>query len=158
MTDLTYLDLANGLIKGLEGCRLACYRDQGEVPTVGWGHTGKGIVVGQIYTLLQCTVWLRQDLAIADDRLTTAIFGNTTPLTQHQRAALLSFVFNDGTGQGSGKPRWHIWSDILSGNLADVPNQMLQFVHIHVGGQLQIDPGLLNRRKAEIAVWNTPDA
>jgi lysozyme len=157
MTDLTYLDIASALVKRLEGCRLDVYPDQAGNPTAGYGHMDRKLRIGDIIIQAQADTWLRQDLAIADDRLNTAIFGSTTVLTAHQRAALVSFVFNDGTGQGTGKPRWHIWQDVLNGTLADVPNQMLQFIHIHKGGQLVIDPGLLNRRRAEIAVWNTPD-
>lgn len=153
---LYYLALATALIQQLEQCRLAAYPDSVGRWTIGYGHTD-GVKRGDTCTQDQADTWLRQDLAIADDRLSTAIFGATTVLTAHQRAALISFVFNVGTGYAPGKTPWTIWQDIRAGNLADVPTQLLRFVHGDVDGQEVVIDGLVNRRHAEIAFWNTAD-
>jgi lysozyme len=146
-----YLAIATALVQRLEACKLSAYSDSVGVWTLGYGHTA-GVKRGDTCTQDQAATWLCQDLAVAEDRLNTATFGSTTPLTAHQRAALISSVHNAGCQRG-----WHIWQDVRSGNLVDVPHQMLRFVYGAEHGQEVIIPGLMNRRRAEIAVWNTPD-
>lgn len=147
----SYLDIAEALVKRLESCKLTAYRDSAGIPTIGYGRT-TDVRMGQTCTQEQADTWLRQDLAVADDRLTTCIFGHETALSAHQRAALISFVYNAGAGRG-----WTIWSLINHGVLAGVPDQMKRFDKVHVNGKLVEVHGLDNRRAAEIAVWNTPD-
>jgi GH24 family phage-related lysozyme (muramidase) len=43
--------------------------------------------------------------------------------------------------------------DINDGELSDVPAQFYRWVHING----VVDQGLVNRRAAEVAIWNTPD-
>ena len=73
-------------------------------------------------------------------------------MNDHQHAALISFVFNLGANSD-----WTIWSDVNSGNLADVPVQMKRFVNGQVNGTETVIPGLEHRREAEIIFWNTGD-
>jgi GH24 family phage-related lysozyme (muramidase) len=147
----TYLELALALVKRLESCKLAAYRDSAGIPTIGYGRTA-GVRMGQVCSQDQADTWLRQDLAVADDRLTTCIFGHEGRLTAHQHAALVSFVYNAGAQRG-----WTIWRLINTGILAGVPDQLKLFDKAHVGGKVVAVRGLDNRRAAEIACWNTPD-
>lgn len=140
--------LAAALIKRLEACRLVGYPDSGGKPTNGYGHTGPEVKVGQTITQEIADHNLDVDLAQAGERLGTVIFGHTEQLDDHEYAALLSFVFNLGANPG-----WTIWKDINAGNLAAVPGQMARFINCN-GRPLQ---GLVNRRNAEIAYWNTAD-
>ena len=148
-----YLDLAATLVTRLEGCRLVGYADTGGKPTNGYGHTGPEVKVGQTITQEIADHNLTVDLATADGRLRDVTdVGMFSDLDEHQKAALVSFVFNLGA-----EPGWTIWKDIKAGNLADVPTQMRRFDHGEVNGQLVVIPGLANRREAEIAFWSTAD-
>jgi lysozyme len=83
------------LVKRFEGCKLTAYKCPANVWTIGYGQTGPDIVEGVTWTAQQ-----------AEDRLKTALgkFAATVdgmvkvPLTDNQRAALISFVYNIGGG------------------------------------------------------------
>lgn len=147
---MTYLDLAAGLVKRLEGCRLTGYPDTGGVATDGWGNT-HGARIGVTITMDVTERDLDTNLREADARL-LGVAPKAASLDDHQRAALISFVFNLGA-----EPGWTIWSDVQSGNLDDVPTQMLRFDHGKVSGRLVEIPGLKSRRQAEIAFFETAD-
>lgn len=152
MTD--YLDLANGLVRQLEGCVLTGYRDTAGHPTNGYGHTGPEVKVGVTITQEVANHDLDVDLAEADSRLNDVCNASAlAKLTEHQRAALVSFVFNLGANAD-----WHIWQDVNSGNLEDVPKQIMRFDKEHQpNGKVVVVPGLEHRRTAEVIFWNTGD-
>ena len=58
------------------------------------GHTGPELHIGQTYTRQQCEDVLYQDPALHANALGCI----TQPLTDGQRAAFLSFAFNEGEG------------------------------------------------------------
>lgn len=150
---MSYLDLAEGLVKRLEGCFLTGYHDSVGKPTIGYGHTGPEVRIGQTITQEIADHDLAVDLGIADRRLSEVCKPDAlTVLHDHQRAALVSFVFNVGAN-----PSWTIWKDINAGNLADVPTQLMRFDHGMVGGKEVVIPGLEHRRTAEVIFWNTGD-
>lgn len=84
------------LVKRFEGCRLAAYPDPGTggAPwTCGWGATGPDVLPGTVWTRQQADARLLLDLgrfADAVDRLAEV------PLTDGQKAALVSFAYNVG--------------------------------------------------------------
>jgi lysozyme len=127
-----------------EGEKFSAYRDSAGVLSVGVGHVVKP---GEPTTVTQAEINadLATDLITAESRLLVAI---GTPaldaLSDCQYAALLSFVFNVGADPG-----WGIFTDIRHGDLSDVPSQMERFVY----ADGQIVPGLVNRRKADVALW-----
>ncbi|UKJ76522.1 lysozyme [Azospirillum brasilense] len=85
---------ALALVRHFEGLYLEAYLCPAGVPTIGYGHTA-GVRMGQTINGLQAEVYLRADMAnaaAAVDRLVTV------PLTDQQRGALPSFVFNLGAG------------------------------------------------------------
>lgn len=140
--------IAVDFVKQHEGCRLTGYADVAGLATVGYGHCGPEVRAGQTITQDLADTYLREDLAIAAKRLAARVDeGAILKLSDHQYAALLSFVFNVGCGD------WVVWRWINSGLLDGVPSQLERFVY--AGGK--IIPGLVNRRAAEIALWNTPD-
>jgi|SRR5579859_516931 len=156
----SYQDLAMTLTKGAEKCVLVGYHDQGGVPTIGWGHTGPDVKVGQTITRDQADFLLANDYAISDHRLTTELTkpGPFAALDLHEKAALLDFVFNTGGGKSLGDPKcWEIWGDVDAGRLADIPDQFDRFIYIHVNGVAKEDKGLANRRAAEKTLWRTAD-
>lgn len=81
-------------IKDYEGVRLKAYDDGVGVWTIGVGHT-KGVKRGDEITMTQADEFLRTDLADAEKAVNTRV---TVPLTQGQFDALVSFVFNLGSG------------------------------------------------------------
>lgn len=136
-----------------EGLRLESYRCPAGAWTIGYGHTGVGVHAGMRITAEQATKFLLDDLKIAAARLEAKIGRDVVDsLTEHQYTALLSFVFNLGTGDPA-KPEWKIWGVLRARAYAAVPAQMVRFVN--AGGQkLQ---GLVNRRNAEVEVWSTEE-
>lgn len=89
---------AREIIKEHEGLRLKAYPDPGSggVPfTIGWGHT-KGVKKGDTCTKEQAEQWLTDDMAEAYAVVDKAV---KVPLSEKQRDALCSFVFNVGPGR-----------------------------------------------------------
>lgn len=143
------------IIQRWEGCKLAAYPDPatgGEPWTIGYGHTG-GIKPGQKITQAKALQFLRSDLEIASSRLAQKV-GTliVDDLTDNQYAALLSFVFNLGTGDPK-KPEWTIWKRLRARRYDQVPGEIIKFVNAN-GKKLQ---GLVNRRTDEIRVWSTDE-
>lgn len=69
------------------------------------------------------------------------------PLNQNQFSALVSFAFNAGL-----QPAYNVINDINSGNIAGATARMLRYVYAS-GKRLQ---GLVDRRAAEVKLFNTP--
>lgn len=86
------------LIKESEGLRLKAYPDpaskDGNPVTIGFGHT-KGVKKGDTCTKEQAEQWLTEDMAEAYAMVDKAV---KVPLSEKQRDALCSFVFNVGGG------------------------------------------------------------
>lgn len=87
---------ANGLnlIKQFEGFSGTVNRCPAGVPTIGYGHTGKHVDDG-IVTEQYATEILAEDCADAEQAIAKYV---KVPLTQNQFDALVSLVFNIGTG------------------------------------------------------------
>ena len=75
----------------MEGCRLAAYRDDAGVPTIGYGHT-VGVRMGDRISQQRAKALLRQD-AEAVMRQVRAL---DVSRTEAQLEALTSFAFNLG--------------------------------------------------------------
>ena len=92
------------LEKEAEGLRLTAYPDPatGGAPwTIGYGHTGPDVRPGLRITNAQAEQLLQADLDTAAAVVDRAV---TVELTDRQRGALVSFVFNVGAGRkGKGK-------------------------------------------------------
>jgi len=150
---MSYLDFAATLVKRLEACKLVGYADTGGIPTDGYGHTGPEVRIGRPITQAQADQALLCDLIKADCRLESVCYPSVLgTLHDHQRAALVSFVFNVGA-----QPAWTIWKDLDDRKFDDVPVQLKRFDKGRVNGKLTVIRGLDNRRDAEIAFWNTAD-
>lgn len=61
--------------------------------TIGYGHTGRDVVIGRRITPAEGEALLRADLATAEAAVTHRV---SVPLNQNQFDALVSFVFNCG--------------------------------------------------------------
>ena len=80
-------------IKHWEALRLSAYLPTpNDRWTIGWGHT-KGVKKGDTCTEAEAEVFLREDLEWVEDAIDELV---VPKLTQNQRNALGSFVFNIG--------------------------------------------------------------
>lgn len=153
-------NIAVTFIKQQEGCVLRVYDDKQPkvrltaatkilgVLTAGYGHTG-GLEIGQRVTQAMADAWLLQDLKEdARGPLYGKIGSVVDDLTEHQYAALLSFVFNLGTGN-PGKPEWKIWRLLRGRHFDQVQAEFAKFCNWN-GKKSQ---SMLDRRNREAALW-----
>lgn len=76
----------------MEGLRLVAYKDAAGVPTIGYGHTGPDVAMGDRITEYNARELLRQDIAEAEQQVRQLRVART----DGQLDALTSFVFNLG--------------------------------------------------------------
>lgn len=148
------------LFKEWEGLVTHAYLDLGGEQTIGIGHlltrsertSGKIIIRGQAVNYQnglaeqQCWDLLDQDLDQAEKAVNDAV---TVSLNQNQFDALVSFVFNVGTGAFHGSTLLKL---LNQGQYNQVPAQLRRWIRDN-GKVVQ---GLVNRREKEIVLWNTP--
>lgn len=89
-------DVGLALIRQFEGLRLAAYRDSGGIPSIGYGHTGPDVFMGQTISAERAGLLLTQDVMRAEEAINAAV---TMPLTQGMFDSLCSIVFNCGPGR-----------------------------------------------------------
>ena len=77
------------------GIKLKSYVDGNGVATIGAGHTGKHVHLGQVITLEQGETLLAADMLEAERWVKHYV---DVPLTQKRFDALTDFVFNEGAG------------------------------------------------------------
>lgn len=142
-----------------EGCVLRVYDDANPrlmlqpgqrtagTLTAGYGHVSPSLQIGQTVTQADADVWLLQDLDVAASRLFQRIGSVAEELTDNQYAALLSFVFNVGSGD------WTIWKRLKARQYDQVPVELMRFTNA-AGKKNQ---GLVNRRAAEVVLWSTDE-
>jgi lysozyme len=132
-------------IEQFEGKRLKAYLDSVNIPTIGVGHTGPDVYIGQTITEAECRALLREDVQEAEDSVNACV---KVPLTQDQFDALVSFVFNVGGGAFKG-------STLLKKlNAGDYEGAANQFQRWSKAGGKDL-PGLLKRRMAEANIFRS---
>lgn len=140
-------------IKKWEDLRLQAYPDPGSkngLPiTIGYGTTlinGKAVPRNHTITPAQADQYLRADLPsrakAVDDNV-------KVPLNDNQRGALISFIYNVGISAFKNSTLLKL---LNGGNYDSVPSQLMRWIY-NDGKEMK---GLVNRRKAEIELWNTP--
>lgn len=135
------------IIQTSEGLRLESYLDTGGVPTIGWGHTGKEVKLGQHISLTQAIALLAADVGWAED----VVHGLTHDVltNDNQFSAMVSLTFNIGQGQFKTSTclRRH-----RAGNYIGAAEALQWFVYDN-GVKLS---GLVKRRKREAALYLEP--
>lgn len=136
------------LIKQFEGLRLKAYKDQKGVWTIGYGHTG-GVKSGDVITEQEAEKLLENDLKTAEN----AVNEQNLSLSQNQFDALVSFVFNVGTGNFRS-------STLLKKAKANpddptIRNEFLKWNKARINGTLKPLTGLTRRRAAEADLYFT---
>ena len=74
------------LIKKFEGCRLEAYKCPAGILTIGYGHTGSEVHLGQKITQEQAEKYLKQDITIHSNNVSRLV---KAPLNQNQFDALV---------------------------------------------------------------------
>lgn len=140
-------DKGIALIKKYEGCQLTAYKCPAGVWTIGYGHTGKvdgkAICSGMKITSSKATSLLKSDLATFEKAVANCKYLTFKP-NQNQLDALVSFAFNCGTGS---------LNTLVKNRSAKVVSEKLLLYNKANGKELV---GLVNRRKAEKALFDTP--
>lgn len=140
------------LIKRFESCRLTAYRDQRGIWTLGWGHTGSDVYPGLTWTQEKAdSVFLNDLLTRAEQPIERLV---KVPVGDNMFAALCAFVYNIGQGNFGASSAL---STLNQGDYTHTPAHMLIWDHVTIQGNLVVDAGLVRRRRAEVALWLTPD-
>lgn len=121
-----------------EGTVFRSYKDPADIVTVCTGHTGSDVKMGQSYTKAQCEELLYRDLLQHADALACI----RVPLTDHQRAAFLSFAFNVGNGAFCKSTL------VRKANAGDITGACAELSRWTMAGGREL-PGLVKRRAAE---------
>ena len=132
------------LEREFEGCELTAYLDTEANPpiwTIGYGHTGKDVYNGLVWTQEQAEDALEHDIIAAD-----ALINIYSPgLTGGTLQAITDFVFN----MGIGRYRTSMLCKLI--NAANWPAAKAELLKWdHSNGV--VVPGLLRRREAEAAL------
>lgn len=134
------------LIKEFEGLRLKAYQCPGGVWTIGYGHTA-GVKPGMVITKAQAEEYLKADL-IAFERY---LNGLGLALNQNQFDALVSFIYNVGTGNFSSSTLLRkVRANPQDNSIMD---EFLRWVY----SKGRVLPGLQRRRLAEIKLYFSND-
>jgi GH24 family phage-related lysozyme (muramidase) len=133
-----------------DGSYQATYDEIGGCWNIGPGLT-KGVTSTTVMTKAQIDAAFQTELLPVEDEVRRDVKVSTT---RNQYIALVSFAYNVGTGglRGSSIPGL-----VNSGQSSKVPDVLAQYVHGRATGA-KVIPGLVNRRNAEIKLWDTPDS
>ena len=130
------------LIKRHEGFRANAYKCPADVWTIGYGHT-RGVKSGDVIDKAQGERFLIQDVQIAEREVNS----HGLTINQNQFDALVSFVFNVGSGNFSRSTLLRK----LKVNTND-PTIRYEFSRWKNGGG-KVLPGLVKRRKEEAELY-----
>lgn len=154
-------DAAEGLIKGFEELRLIAYDDAQPnavlrpgakilgTLTIGWGHTGKDVFIGQTITEAQAEALFLQDIA---DTLQVVEKAVKVPVTNNQFGALASFAFNVGDAAFLAST---LLKRLNTPDFAAIPGELAKWIKTTVGGVKVTSKGLIRRRAAEVNLWSS---
>ena len=140
------------LVKSFEGFSATVYNDVAGIPTIGYGHVLRKNEKYDTITQAQALDLLTQDLRPAF----WVVVGTPRPidkaLNNDQLAALTSLVFNIGA---AAYEKSSLYACLTVANDSEVPKQFLRWCKAKVNGVKVVVKGLQNRRRAELAVFQT---
>lgn len=135
------------MIEQFEGLELEAYYCPAGVLTIGYGHTGTDVYIGQRITAEEADRILRADLGRFEKSVNELI---EVELTQHEFDATVSFAFNVGSGALSSstfRRRINGGEDKATCFREEFPKW--------VNGPNGPLPGLVRRRDAEVELATT---
>jgi lysozyme len=149
------------LIAHYEGFRAKAYKCPAGVWTIGYGHTGRDVKQGMVWTMTHALVILDVDIDTFEREVNYLLSINASAptsnrVTQDQFDALVSFAFNCGSdidqdtkAEGLGD------STLLKKHLArDFMGAEKAFASWIYGGGRKL-PGLVKRRRSEAALYGS---
>ncbi len=131
------------LIKSHEGLRLRVYKDSAGFATIGYGHKLKPEEELRLISEAQATLLLRADIGEAERAIDRIV---KVKLNTNQFSALVSWVFNLGSGALSGST---LLKRLNEGDFVRTPGEMLRWV---IAGGVPLK-GLILRRAAEASLF-----
>ncbi len=134
------------IIKDSEGLELKSYKCPAGKLTIGYGHTGVDVLPGMTINELAADIYLKMDCADAENAVNKYV---KVPLNQNQFDALVSFIFNIGSGKFLNSS---LLTKLNAGDYAGAAELFLMWTH---GGGKEL-PGLVARRKKEKELFLTP--
>lgn len=145
----------NGLefITRWEGVVLKPYKDVAGLRTIGVGHLikpGENFPDGVSITRERAMEILSADVVACEAGIKKNI---KISLNQNQFDALVSFGFNCGVGVYA---RSGVATAVNSNDLNSVPDRLAEWSKASISGTMQTVKGLLDRRRAEGALFMTP--
>jgi lysozyme len=143
---------ARALLQHLEGLRLFSYQDRGGRWTIGYGHCGPEVHHDLLWTEAQAEAALDADIAIHATAVQHRLAHVPHPLSDEEFSALVIFCFNIGVAAFVGSS---LARHVVLGDMQAVPGELMRWIYVHVDGLPVVDPVLVNRRKAEIALWDS---
>lgn len=134
------------LIKKFEDFRSEAYKCPAGVWTIGYGHTG-GVKPGDRVTETEAEGFLRKDVESSEKIVLTLV---KKPINQNQFDALVSFVYNTGSGNFAGSTLLRK----INSNPQDegIKKEFQKWVYAK-GVKL---PGLVSRREKESNLYFSP--
>lgn len=138
------------LIKSYEALKLTAYLCQAKKPTIGWGHT-KRVSLGDSITLEQAEQFFVEDIAWAEACVAKTI---KMPMTENERAAMVSLCFNIGTVFSSST----VARKFNAGDKAGAAKAFAMWNLVTVDGKKSVSSGLVARRAREAELFRKPPA
>ena len=135
------------LVKHFEGCKLSAYKCPAGVWTIGYGHTA-GVKQGDTCTQMQADLWLKNELAAQERTINEFVI---VKITQNQRDALASFIYNVGPGAFKNST---LARKLNNGDYVGAAAEFAKWTK--AGGKTL--PGLISRRAAERALFESKTA
>ena len=143
------IDIAVPLVKHFEGLYLKAYECPAGKLTIYYGHTGHDVYEGMTGTEKQANARLAEDLADAENDVDDMV---TVPLADHEKAALISFVFNLG---GHALEQSTLLRKLNAGDKIGAASEFLRWDKATVRGVKVSLRGLTLRRRAESTLFST---
>ncbi len=134
------------LIKKFEGCELKAYRCAANVLTIGYGTT-KGVTEDMEITKEEAESLLKEEMHEYEGYINDMV---KVPLKQHQFDAMVSWVFNLGSGNLSSST---LLKKLNNSEYDEVPAQIKRWNK--AGGKV-LD-GLIRRREAESLLFQNKE-
>lgn len=136
---------ADAFVKGFEKLRLRAYLPTpNDVPTIGWGQTGKHIKLGMVWTQQQADEAYNEEASALDLGLSKALAG--VPTTQGQFDGMFSMAYNVGL---SALLKSTLFRLHRAGDRLGAANQFRRWVY---QGKTKLR-GLVRRREGERALY-----
>ena len=123
-------------------------------PTIGYGFEFYGdeqtrVQMGETMTKEEAKPLLRQKTQMIHNFLKK--YPTYNEMSMREQVGIISFAFNNGMNVFDDPVNPNIRAALDSGNMQDIQYWMRQFIR---GENMQVMPGLMNRREAEIQFMN----